>query len=141
MTEFAPIQGLIGGVLIGIAAVLLMLTLGRIAGICGIILRALTSWDTITTPWRIAFLAGLPVGALLVTMVGLKDWTTLSFPAGTWSTIIGGLIVGCGTTLGSGCTSGHGICGLARSSRRSMVATAIFMTTAAMTVFITRHLI
>jgi uncharacterized membrane protein YedE/YeeE len=102
---------------------------------------ALTSFEVAKAPWRLAFLVGLPVGALLVTAAGLKDWTSLSFPAGTAATVAGGLLVGFGTILGSGCTSGHGICGLARWSRRSLVATVVFMLTAAATVFVTRHLI
>lgn len=140
MTEFAQVAGLLGGVLIGIGAVLLMLTIGRIAGICGMLFSALTSFDAANTPWRLAFLVGLPVGALLVTVGGLKDWTTVSFPAGITATVAGGLLVGFGTTMGSGCTSGHGICGLARRSRRSLVATMVFMITAALTVYVTRHL-
>jgi uncharacterized protein len=141
VTEFAPMAGLLGGVLIGIGAVLLMATIGRIAGICGMLFSALTSFEVANAPWRLAFLVGLPVGALLVTAAGLKDWTSLSFPAGTAATVAGGLLVGFGTILGSGCTSGHGICGLARWSRRSLVATLVFMLTVAATVFVTRHLI
>jgi uncharacterized membrane protein YedE/YeeE len=141
MTEFAPVHGLIGGVLIGIAAVGLMLTIGRIAGVCGIAYNALTGSDTANRAWRLAFIIGLPLGALLVTAAGFKDWDTLSFPASTSTTIIAGFIVGVGTTIGSGCTSGHGVCGLARLSRRSIVATASFMATALVTVFVVRHVI
>lgn len=141
MTEFAPVQGLVGGVLIGLAAVLMMFTIGRIAGVCGIVFNALTTRDPSNTQWRIAFIVGIPLGALLVTLVGLKDWSSLSFPATMPTTIIAGFIVGVGTTFGSGCTSGHGICGLARFSMRSLVATATFMAVAAATVFIIRHMI
>ncbi|RWE64043.1 YeeE/YedE thiosulfate transporter family protein, partial [Mesorhizobium sp.] len=108
MTEFAPVPGLIGGVLIGIAAVLMMYTIGRIAGVCGIVFNALTARDPANTPWRVAFVIGVPLGALLVTFTGLKDWGSLSFPAATPTTIVAGFIVGVGTTFGSGCTSGHG---------------------------------
>ena len=139
MTAFAPVHGLIGGMLIGLAAVLMMLSIGRIAGVCGIVLNALTLWDRADTPWRAAFIAGLPLGALLVTLAGLKDWSSLSFPAAMPATVIAGFIVGVGTTFGSGCTSGHGICGLARFSRRSLVATSTFMAMALLTVFVIRH--
>jgi uncharacterized membrane protein YedE/YeeE len=141
MTNFAPVWGLVGGVFIGLAAVFLMLTIGRIAGVCGIVLNAMTDPDVAGKSWRLAFLLGLPLGALLVTGLGLKDWTGVSFPASVPATIIAGFIVGIGSTYGSGCTSGHGICGLARFSKRSVVATATFITTAAATVFVLRHMI
>ncbi|MBI2717881.1 MAG: YeeE/YedE family protein [Rhizobiales bacterium] len=140
MTEFAPLHGLIGGALIGLAAVLLMLTLGRIAGVSTISFGLLAPADSANRPWRLAFLVGLPLGALLVTMFGLKDWSTLTFPASVPVTIVAGLLVGIGTTYGSGCTSGHGVCGLARLSPRSLVATITFVAVAAITVFIFRHL-
>jgi uncharacterized protein len=141
MTSFAPVSGLVGGVLIGLAAVLLMLTIGRIAGVCGIALNAVIAGDAAGRSWRLAFLLGLPLGALLVTAAGWKDWGGIHFPASTSMTIIAGFIVGVGSTLGSGCTSGHGICGLARFSMRSVVATVTFMATGAATVFIIRHVI
>ena len=141
MTVFDPLQGFIGGIIIGCAAVLLMLGIGRIAGICGIALNVLTGRDTVNVPWRVAFLVGLPLGALLVSALGLKDLGSLVMPASIPLTIVAGLLVGIGTTFGSGCTSGHGICGLARLSPRSIVATLTFMVTAAATVFIIRHVI
>ena len=141
MTNFAPVWGLVGGVLIGLAAVFLMLTIGRIAGVCGIALNAMTDSDGSGRSWRLAFMLGLPLGALLVTALGLKDWSSLSFPAGIPTTIVAGFIVGVGSTFGSGCTSGHGICGVARFSKRSSVATATFIITAAVTVFVVRHVI
>jgi len=141
MTNFAPVWGLVGGVLIGLAAVFLMLTIGRIAGVCGIALNAMTDSDGSGRSWRLAFMLGLPLGALLVTALGLKDWSSLSFPAGIPTTIVAGFIVGVGSTFGSGCTSGHGICGVARFSKRSIVATATFIITAAVTVFVVRHVI
>ncbi len=141
MTNFAPVWGLVGGVLIGLAAVFLMLTIGRIAGVCGIALNAMTDSDGSGRSWRLAFMLGLPLGALLVTALGLKDWSSLSFPAGMPTTIVAGFIVGVGSTFGSGCTSGHGICGVARFSKRSIVATATFIITAAVTVFVVRHVI
>jgi uncharacterized membrane protein YedE/YeeE len=89
----------------------------------------------------LAFILGLPLGALLVTAAGLKDWSNISFPASMSTTVIAGFIVGVGSTFGSGCTSGHGICGLARFSMRSIVATVTFIATAAATVFVIRHLV
>ena len=141
MTSFAPIPGLIGGVLIGLSAVILMLGIGRVAGISGIVSNALVTAEATDRPWRLAFLIGLPLGAILVTALGLKDWSNVTFRATLTTTAVAGLIVGAGTTLGSGCTSGHGICGLSRLSIRSIVATVTFMATGAATVFIVRHLI
>ena len=141
MTSFAPVSGLIGGVLIGLAAIILMLTIGRIAGVCGIVVNAMTPSDAAGRLWRLAFILGLPLGALLVTALGLKDWSSITFPATMPTTIIAGLIVGVGATVGSGCTSGHGICGLSRFSMRSVVATVTFMATGVATVFIIRHMI
>ncbi len=141
MTSFAPVSGLVGGALIGLAAVVLLLTIGRIAGVCGIALNAMAASDAAGRSWRLAFILGLPLGALLVTAIGLKDWNGVSFPASMPTTIVAGFIVGFGSIVGSGCTSGHGICGLARFSMRSIVATATFMATGAATVFIVRHMI
>jgi uncharacterized membrane protein YedE/YeeE len=141
MTNFAPVWGLVGGAFIGLAAVVLMLTIGRIAGVCGIALNAMTDSDGSGRLWRLAFMLGLPLGTLLVTALGLKDWTSLSFPASISTTIIAGFIVGVGSTFGSGCTSGHGICGVARFSKRSIVATATFIIAAAVTVFVVRHVV
>jgi hypothetical protein len=141
MTNFDPVSGLIGGVLIGLAAIVLMLTIGRIAGVSGIVVNAMTATDAMGRLWRLAFILGLPLGALLVTAFGLKDWSSITFPAAMPTTVIAGLIVGAGATVGSGCTSGHGICGLARFSMRSIVATVTFIATGASTVFIIRHMI
>ncbi len=141
MTNFAPVSGLVGGALIGLAATILMLTIGRIAGVCGIALNAMIPGDAAGRSWRLAFILGLPLGAFLMTAAGLKDWSGMSFPASVPMTVIAGFIVGVGSTLGSGCTSGHGICGLARFSMRSVVATATFIAAAAATVFVIRHVI
>ena len=141
MTSFAPVSGLVGGALIGLAAIILMLTIGRIAGVCGIALNAMIASDAAGRSWRLAFILGLPLGALLVTALGLKDFSNVSFPATVPTTVIAGFIVGVGSIVGSGCTSGHGICGLARFSMRSIVATVTFMATGAATVFIIRHMI
>jgi uncharacterized protein len=141
MTSFAPVWGLVGGAFIGLAAVFLMFTIGRIAGVSGIVLNAMTASDAAGKSWRLAFMLGLPLGALLVTALGLKDWTSVSFPATMPTTIIAGFIAGVGATIGSGCTSGHGICGVARFSTRSIVATVTFIAAGAATVFVIRHLI
>ena len=82
MTSFAPVSGLIGGALIGLAAITLMLTIGRIAGVCGIVVNAMTATDVMGRSWRLAFVLGLPLGALVVTAFGLKDWSSVGFPGG-----------------------------------------------------------
>jgi uncharacterized membrane protein YedE/YeeE len=139
MTEFTPVSGLIGGMMIGLAAVLLLLLNGRIAGVTGIaggIIGAKTS----EIGWRAAFVVGLVVGPLLVAAIGgtmpAVDLTT-SWPL----LIVAGLLVGFGTRLGGGCTSGHGVCGMARLSPRSIVATPVFIAAAFVTVFVARHAI
>lgn len=137
MTNFDPGSALLGGAMIGLAAALLMLTLGRIAGISGIAAGCLDggAGDRV---WRIAFIAGLIAPPLIVNVIGLP----MSAPQvpGRWILIaVAGLLVGFGTTLGSGCTSGHGVCGMARLSPRSITATIIFMVTAMVTVAIMRH--
>ena len=116
VTVFDPWHGLAGGILIGAAAVLLMLGIGRIAGVCGMANNLLTGRDTANLGWRAAFLIGLPLGTLLASAAGLKDLGDVAVSASVPATIAAGLLVGIGTTFGSGCTSGHGICGLARFS-------------------------
>ncbi|NKB78158.1 MAG: YeeE/YedE family protein [Gammaproteobacteria bacterium] len=140
MTTFSPIQSLFGGALIGLSVVMLMAFLGRIAGSSGIIGSLLPPNPVSEKGWRIAFLAGLTISAfLLVNVTGysptIQNVTTEPF------LIAGGIIVGVGVTLSSGCTSGHGICGLARLSPRSIAATLTFMASTAATVFIVKHLI
>lgn len=139
MDSFTPVSATIGGLLIGLAAALLWLTMGRIAGISGILggLRAVRAGDT---GWRIAFVAGLVAAPLLVEAAG-GGVPAPRLESGPGLLVLAGLLVGFGTRLGSGCTSGHGVCGLARVSRRSLVATALFMGTAVVTVFVLRHLI
>ena len=141
MTVFAPVHGLFGGMLIGLAASLLMIGIGRIAGICGIALNLFAGRDAPSIPWRAAFLIGLPLGAWGASLAGLKNLGEIDMPASVPLTVVAGFLVGVGTTFGSGCTSGHGICGLARLAPRSIVATFTFMTTAAATVFVVRHLV
>ncbi len=132
-----PVEGFMGGLLIGLAAAIMLLGLGRIAGVSGMAARATGIADTgAPRNVAIAFVVGLPLGALLIAQtVGSVN---VSFPASIWPLIIGGLLVGYGTRLGSGCTSGHGVCGLSRLSPRSMVATGMFMASGFVTVGILR---
>lgn len=123
MENFTPISALIGGAIIGSGALLLMLMLGRVAGISGIASSAIFQAEG--RAWRLAFVAGLLVGPLLVGLI-LTDFTFATPDLG-WEVVVAGLLVGVGTGVGSGCTSGHGICGIGRLSKRSMVATLIFM--------------
>jgi uncharacterized membrane protein YedE/YeeE len=136
MAEPNIIGGLLGGALIGLSACLLLLTSGRIAGISGILgglLFFAADWR-----WRLAFLLGLVAGA------GAYGWLVeplrLQIQVNLPTMIIAGLLVGAGTNIGSGCTSGHGICGLARRSPRSLAATLIFMGAGIATVYLVRHL-
>lgn len=139
MTEFTPVPSLMGGALIGLAAVLLMAFHGRIAGMTGI-LTGLLPPVTSDWAWRAAFIAGAIVAPSLV--LSLSDHTiAFSSPAPLPWVIIGGLIAGGGVYFGSGCTSGHGVCGMARLSPRSLTATLTFMATAIATVFVIRHLL
>lgn len=129
-----------GGMLIGLASVLLMALNGRIAGISGIASGIFRDFSKDQTPWRLAFVAGLVIGPLLMGALLHRDF--IGAPTvGPAVLVIAGLAVGVGTALSNGCTSGHGICGLARFSTRSLAATLTFMFTAALVVFITRHLI
>lgn len=138
--DFTPVSALIGGFLIGAAAALLWLALGRIAGISGILGQAMRGAAGLERLWRLLFLAGLPMGAWLAVELG---WAKLPSapPPNLWLALAGGLLVGFGTRLGSGCTSGHGICGLARLSPRSLAATLVFMAAGMASVFVLRHLI
>jgi uncharacterized membrane protein YedE/YeeE len=139
MVNFTPVSASIGGALIGLSAVLLMLLTGRIAGISGIFggLLDLRSEDK---GWRIAFIAGLVLAPVIAGSIGYA-MAPPKLPA-SWAVIAAaGLLVGFGTRLGGGCTSGHGICGIARLSARSIAATLIFMITAIATVAITHHVL
>ena len=165
MTQFTPVAGAIGGLLIGASAVLLLGALGRIAGVSGIAFGALAGLldrlrgrdtanpapapapaaGTVTAParselaWRLAFLAGLLAGARLWAALSGEPPATARAGMPAALLIAGGLLVGAGTALAHGCTSGHGVCGLARQSPRSLVATGVFMAVAIATVFVVRH--
>ncbi|RUR27772.1 YeeE/YedE family protein [Vreelandella andesensis] len=149
MDWIASLQGLIGGVLIGLSAVWLMGALGRIAGISGIIGNLITLRPKGDSAWRLAFLVGLVSGPLVIMAMGGGLGNVVDAPGavigapagGVPLMLIAGLLVGLGTGLGSGCTSGHGVCGLARLSTRSMAATGVFLITAIVTVYVTRHMI
>jgi uncharacterized membrane protein YedE/YeeE len=136
--HFTPWTSLAGGVLIGTAAAMLVLLNGKIAGISGILgglLRPLAG----DLGWRVAFIAGLVAAPLLYQLVA--PLPAVRVDADTGLLLAAGLLVGVGTRYGSGCTSGHGVCGLSRLSARSMVATAVFMAAGFATVFVIRHLI
>ena len=140
IVNFTPVASLVGGALIGLSAVGLMATLGRVAGLTGIV-RGVVPEEAGDPPgWRIAFLIGaiLAPAALLFGGYGPVGF---SVPVAAMTLPLSGILVGIGTTYGNGCPSGHGICGLARFSGRSLVAVLTFMATAAVTVFVTRHLI
>lgn len=140
METITPLMAIGGGLLIGTAAALLLLLTGRIAGVSGMVATA-TRMGAGGTPWSqaTAFLVGLPIGALLIALLVRTPEVivTSSVPL----LIVAGLLVGFGTRLGNGCTSGHGVCGMARLSPRSIAATGTFMASAAATVFILRHVI
>ncbi|TVP53990.1 MAG: YeeE/YedE family protein [Halomonadaceae bacterium] len=134
------VPGLIGGLMIGLAVVFMMATLGRVVGISGIVDSLIPPRMAPDKIWRLTFIAGLLLGPLLVALatgesgIGrVADHVPLA--------VLAGLLVGVGTVIGSGCTSGHGVCGIARFSRRSLVATGVFMVAGIVTVAIMRHVI
>ncbi|MBB3048736.1 hypothetical protein FHR99_003010 [Litorivivens lipolytica] len=138
-TTFTPVASLLGGMLIGLAALLLLWLNGKIAGISGIVGTAITDISA-ASGWRWCFIAGLLIGGgvALYQIVGV---TEIQLRASLPLLIVAGLLVGYGTRLGSGCTSGHGVCGIGRLSGRSMVATCTFMAVAFVTVFVQRHVL
>ena len=139
MANFTPLSAAIGGALIGLASLLLMLFLGRVAGISGITAGILGT-GALDRGWRLAFIAGL-ILAPIAAMVAGHTVPVPAMPASWFIVITAGFLVGFGARLGGGCTSGHGICGIARFSRRSIAATMIFMATAVITVALMRHVI
>lgn len=139
-TDFTPIAALAGGALIGLASAALMAVHGRIAGVTGILGGLLPTMIERDWGWRLAFILGLiaaPVAMALVT----GEMPQIGVPVSTAALVVGGFIVGIGVTLGSGCTSGHGVCGMSRLSGRSIAATLTFMATTAFTVFVVRHVV
>lgn len=139
-TDFTPIASLVGGGMIGLAAVLLMAFKGRIAGVSGIAARLLPPFEDDEFFGRLAFIVGLVVAPLVyLGLAGHRPAQTIE--AGSLMLAVAGLAVGFGSVWGNGCTSGHGVCGLSRLSRRSLVAVSVFMGTAILTVFLVRHVL
>lgn len=138
MTEFTPLASALGGIMIGLSAVLLMAWEGRIAGIGGIASRLLPPWDDGAFLSRLGFVIGL-VAAPLAYAALWGNAATQTVSTNVLVMVLAGLLVGFGAVFGNGCTSGHGVCGLSRLSPRSAVATAVFMVVAIVTVFVMRH--
>lgn len=139
VTPFTPWASLFGGVLIGLSAIMVMGLFGRIAGISGITRGAIGLAGASGEGWRLAFIAGLLAAPLAVLVLGGTVAQTV--PANLVGMGIAGLLVGAGTSIGSGCTSGHGVCGLARLSVRSLAAVLAFMASGFVTVFVLRHVL
>ncbi len=139
MENFTPIASLAGGALIGLSASLLLATAGRVAGISGI-LGGIIGGDGEERRWRLAFLAGLVIGGWYVGRLSPES-LAMTIPRSGVAIVLGGLLVGFGTRLGGGCTSGHGVCGMSRLSQRSIAATCVFMATAAIVVFLVNHVL
>lgn len=137
-TEATPINSLAGGMLIGVAVSILILFNGKIAGISGI-LGGVLKFKAEDVGWRLLFLLGLLISPVIYSIFFALPKVTLY--SGHWTVLTAGLLVGLGTRYGSGCTSGHGICGISRLSTRSLVATITFMLAGIVTVYITHHLI
>ena len=139
MTHFTPLASIVGGLMIGLSASALLLLNGRIAGVSGILGQAIAPAEG-QRGFRLAFLAGLVAGGVVLALVHPAAFDTPA--AGSLAPLVaGGLLVGVGTTLAGGCTSGHGVCGIARRSPRSIVATIVFMAAAVVTVFVSRHVL
>jgi len=139
-TAFTPWTSLAGGVLIGVASTLLMLFVGRVMGATGVLAGLFQPSSGQDFMWRAVLLAGMVTGPALIWLIS-GEMPAVEVPISTTALLVGGLIVGVGGTYGSGCTSGHGVCGMARLSPRSIVATLTFMTVTFATVFIIRHVI
>jgi len=140
MENFTPFASLFGGMLIGLSAVALLLLNGRIAGVSGVT-AGLLSFSTRATDrgWRIAFVVGIAVAPLLLMSIS-GERPDIAFVAPLPLMLVAGVLVGFGTVLGNGCTSGHGICGIARLSPRSFIATAVFMAAGIASTFVAHHL-
>lgn len=146
MTEFTPIAATIGGALIGLSAALMLLFEGRIAGISGILDGVFRRRDEDDDPpaWQAVFIGGMALGGLMLMVVQDavgRQMVMTELELSPWLVVAAGLLVGFGTRLGNGCTSGHGVCGIPRLSVRSILATLIFMGAAVLTVFVTNHVV
>jgi uncharacterized protein len=139
LTEFTPLAAIVGGILIGLSAVMLMACSGRIAGMTsivgGLIPPLAPGWT-----WRATFVAGAVLSPAIY-VLSTDNLVEFAVPVSTLLLVVGGFIVGIGVTYGSGCTSGHGVCGIARFSPRSIVATAVFMASTFATVYVVRHVV
>jgi uncharacterized membrane protein YedE/YeeE len=139
-TAFTPWTSLAGGVLIGVASTLLMLFVGRVMGATGVLAGLFQPSSGQDFMWRAVLLAGMVTGPAVVWLIS-GEMPAVEVPISTTALLVGGVIVGVGVTYGSGCTSGHGVCGMARLSPRSIVATLTFMAFTFATVFVIRHVI
>jgi uncharacterized membrane protein YedE/YeeE len=138
--EFTPLMSFVGGLLIGAAALILMVTKGRVMGISGILAGMIPATSSFEFLWRLAFVAGVIAGPLLLVHFDLYVINVVSVADGAML-YLAALLVGVGTAIGSGCTSGHGICGLARLSPRSFAAVMVFVLVGVVTVTVLRHLL
>lgn len=138
--EFTPLMSFVGGLLIGAAALILMVTKGRVMGISGILAGMIPATSSFEFLWRLAFVAGVIAGPLLLVQFDLYVINVVSVADGAML-YLAALLVGVGTAIGSGCTSGHGICGLARLSPRSFAAVMVFVLAGVVTVTVLRHLL
>jgi uncharacterized membrane protein YedE/YeeE len=141
MENFTPVASAVGGVLIGLSALALLAFAGRIAGISGIVgglVGVLTGQGMSGWPWKLAFLGGLLAGGV-GTYLASPESFAVEVDRSAGALVLAGLLVGIGTRMGGGCTSGHGVCGVSRLSKRSLVATCTFMATGALTVFVVKH--
>lgn len=139
-TAFTPGSALIGGTLIGLSTVMLMALRGNVFGATGILTGFMSPQHAADWAWRAAILAGMVTGPLAY-LIFAGTMPAIEVPVTKPMMAVGGVLVGIGVTYGSGCTSGHGVCGMARFSPRSIVATATFMATTALTVFVMRHMV
>lgn len=139
-TAFTPFQSVAGGALIGVASVLLMGLMGRIMGATGVLAGLLAPAGFADWSWRAAVVAGMVSGPVVVMLV-TGEFPQVQVPVSRMMLVIGGLIVGVGVTFGAGCTSGHGVCGMARLSPRSILATLTFMLATGITVYLLRHVL
>ena len=139
MGDFTPYSGFFGGVLIGVAALLLLLANGRIAGVSGIVAGLLEPTFS-DAAWRLMFIVGLWIGAIALILAKGAPFE-VAIQGSMPLMVVAGFLVGFGTRMGGGCTSGHGVCGIARGSKRSIVATMVFIATAMATVYVVRHMV
>ncbi|MFD0914810.1 YeeE/YedE family protein [Pseudahrensia aquimaris] len=138
-TQFTPVSAVIGGSMIGLAAVMTMVLLGRIMGISGILGGFFSPSIGSEANWRVPFVVGIVIAPVIYWLFS-GDIPQIQIPADIYTMAGTGVLVGFGAALGSGCTSGHGVCGMARLSKRSFVSVVTFMSTAIVTVFVTQHL-